>query len=471
MLATVPSATLLGVDGHPVSVEVHVSGGLPGFAVVGLPDAACREARDRVRAALLSSGEDWPQRRVTVNLAPSGRRKGGSGLDVAIAVGLLCALDDADLDPAVLADTSFLGELGLDGTIRPVPGALPLVDALPEGRVVVPAASAAEARLVGRHDVRPVAALADSSPRSRGRQPGPNHPRWPVRAPADRPRPRPTCGASRSPGRRSRVAAAGGHHVLLVGPPVPASPCSPGGSRVCCPHRTASGLSRPPACTPRRARTCPRADSSTSRPSGRRTAPPRWSRWSAGGRVGSGQARSAWPTAVCCSSTRWASSRRRRSTRCASPSRGAVRCRGAQATVHFPARFLLVGAMNPCPCGGGGGPGLCECSDVARQRYARRLSGPLLDRFDLRVNVVRPAGADVFRLPPGEGSAPVAERVAGAREAGPGHAGSRPTWCWAPRRSTSARAAHRRRRRGPRGRDGRGSSGHGRARSGHAGWL
>src|SRR3989442_5269982 len=91
VLATVPSATLLGVDGQPVTVEVHVSNGLPGFTVVGLPDAACRESRDRVRAALLSSGLSWPMRRVTVNLAPSGMRKGGAGLDLPIAVGLLVA--------------------------------------------------------------------------------------------------------------------------------------------------------------------------------------------------------------------------------------------------------------------------------------------------------------------------------------------------------------------------------------------
>src|SRR5207237_2795006 len=94
VLAIVPSATLLGVEGRPVAVEVHVSNGLPGFTIVGLPDAACRESRDRVRAALLSSGLAWPMRRVTVNLAPSGMRKGGAGLDLPIAVGLLVAVGE-----------------------------------------------------------------------------------------------------------------------------------------------------------------------------------------------------------------------------------------------------------------------------------------------------------------------------------------------------------------------------------------
>ena len=152
MLATIASSTLLGVVGSPVSVEVHVSNGLPGFTVVGLPDASCREARDRVRAALISTGLTWPQRRVTVNLAPTGLRKGGAGLDLAIAVGVLVA--DEQLPPACAADMGFIGELGLDGSIRPVPGALCLVDAIETAQVVVAPDSAVEAQLVGRHQVR-----------------------------------------------------------------------------------------------------------------------------------------------------------------------------------------------------------------------------------------------------------------------------------------------------------------------------
>jgi magnesium chelatase family protein len=116
MLASVRSATLFGVEGRPVVVEVHVATGLPSFQVVGLPDEACRESRDRVRAAVLSSGLTWPQARITVNLAPSGRRKGGSGLDLAIAVGVLAA--DGQVRDDLVDDHGFLGELGLDGTVR-----------------------------------------------------------------------------------------------------------------------------------------------------------------------------------------------------------------------------------------------------------------------------------------------------------------------------------------------------------------
>ncbi|HLN05361.1 MAG TPA: magnesium chelatase domain-containing protein, partial [Acidimicrobiales bacterium] len=115
MLASVASATLSGAVGRAVSVEVHVSNGLPGFTIVGLPDAAVREARDRVRAAILSSGLSWPLRRVTVNLAPSGVRKGGAGLDLPIAVGLLAAAGEVDL--ASTAGLAFCGELGLNGSL------------------------------------------------------------------------------------------------------------------------------------------------------------------------------------------------------------------------------------------------------------------------------------------------------------------------------------------------------------------
>ena len=127
MLASISAATLTGAVGQPVSVEVHVSNGLPGFTIVGLPDAAVRESRDRVRAALLSSDLPWPMRRVTVNLAPSGVRKGGAGLDLAIAVGVLVAT--GQLPPGCTDGLTFCGELGLNGALRHVPGMIALADA------------------------------------------------------------------------------------------------------------------------------------------------------------------------------------------------------------------------------------------------------------------------------------------------------------------------------------------------------
>ncbi len=128
MLAAVRSAVLEGVDGRIVTIEVHVSRGLPGYTVVGLPDAAGRESRERVRAALLSSGLEYPQQRVTVNLAPASVRKTGAGLELGVALALTCAA--GGLPAGALDHVAVLGELGLDGTVRPVVGTIALVDAL-----------------------------------------------------------------------------------------------------------------------------------------------------------------------------------------------------------------------------------------------------------------------------------------------------------------------------------------------------
>ena len=171
MLATIPSAVLIGVDGRQVSVEVHVSNGLPGFTVVGLPDAAVRESRDRVRAALLSSGLPWPLRRVTVNLAPSGVRKGGAGVDLPIAIGLLVA--SGTIDPAAATGLAFCGELGLDGALRAVPGAVVIVEALRGHTVVVPLANVNEAYLAGADRVRAAATLRQVVDALQGRRPWP----------------------------------------------------------------------------------------------------------------------------------------------------------------------------------------------------------------------------------------------------------------------------------------------------------
>ncbi|MEY3358240.1 MAG: hypothetical protein RIR87_1299, partial [Actinomycetota bacterium] len=151
VFATVRSTTLLGVVGRAVDVEVHVGVGLPGFTIVGQPDEVCRESRDRVRAAFLSRGFAWPNRRITVNLAPSGERKGGSGLDLAIAIAVLVA--DEQLPSALADEFAFVAELGLDGSLRGVVGAAPLVGAVRDRRVVVAASNAASARAAGASEV------------------------------------------------------------------------------------------------------------------------------------------------------------------------------------------------------------------------------------------------------------------------------------------------------------------------------
>lgn len=415
MLATAQTFTLDGLSARPVRVEVDVHRGLPAFSVVGLPDTAVREARERVRAALANCGFEFPLRRIVANLAPASLRKAGPGLDLPIAVALLVA--SGQLEWGRLPRLAMAGELALDGSVRPIPGVLAISEAAREQgaeAVVVANENGPEAALVAGIEVLALDNLGQIPALAAGEW-TPDRPRalsLPTAAPPGAPD---LADLRGQPHLRYalEVAAAGGHSLLMVGPP--------GAGKSLAASRLPSIL---PPLAMGEALEVARIASARGHlgegfGGGRPFRAPHHT-VSPAGVVGGGSPPGPGEATLAHRGVLFLDElcefRRDTLEALRGPlESGWVEISRAGSKRRLPCRFMLIAASNPCPCGRGEADPECSCAPLAVRRYQGRLSGALADRLDILVAIQQPSAAEIGG-PPGEPSSVVRERVAAARE-------------------------------------------------------